>query len=86
MGARVVEIGGQDLRVLKQQLLAEAPVLSAAQIGSRLRVLIRSQIDDPIAWLGQRVGTREMDEVRPSLEDVFVTCTGQRAEGGAHVA
>ncbi|WP_408733360.1 ATP-binding cassette domain-containing protein [Shewanella sp. FJAT-52076] len=86
MGARVVEIGGQDLRTLKQQLLAEAPVLSAAQIGSRLRVLIRSQIDDPVAWLGQRVGAREMDEVRPSLEDVFVTCTGQRAGGGAHVA
>ncbi|MCL2917329.1 ABC transporter ATP-binding protein [Shewanella litorisediminis] len=86
MGARVVEIGGQDLRTLKQQLLTEAPVLSAAQIGSRLRVLIRSQIDDPVAWLGQRVGAREMDEVRPSLEDVFVTCTGQRAGGGDHVA
>ncbi|AZQ12624.1 ABC transporter ATP-binding protein [Shewanella khirikhana] len=85
MGARVVEVGGDELRALKQQLVAKPEVLSAAQIGSRLRVLVSNSVSDPIGWLGAETGNRPMDEVRPSLEDVFVTCTGERA-GGQHVA
>ncbi|MCS6209739.1 ABC transporter ATP-binding protein [Shewanella baltica] len=81
MGARVVEISGDDLRNLKQSLISESAVLSAAQIGSRLRVLVRSDIEDPIAWLKPRVASRTMEEVRASLEDVFVTCTGERLAG-----
>lgn len=76
MGASVVEVAGNDLRALKQQLISEHAVVSAAQIGSRLRVLIRNDIADPLAWLGTRVGERTVVAVRPSLEDVFVTCTG----------
>lgn len=81
MGARVVEISGDDLRTLKQSLISESAVLSAAQIGSRLRVLVRSDIEDPLAWLKPRVASRTMEEVRASLEDVFVTCTGERLTG-----
>ncbi|MCU8032986.1 MAG: ABC transporter ATP-binding protein [Shewanella sp.] len=81
MGARVVEISGDDLRTLKQSLISESAVLSAAQIGSRLRVLVRSDIEDPLAWLKPRVASRTMEEVRASLEDVFVTCTGERLAG-----
>ncbi|MCS6192274.1 ABC transporter ATP-binding protein [Shewanella baltica] len=81
MGARVVEISGDDLRNLKQSLISESAVLSAAQIGSRLRVLVRSDIEDPLAWLKPRVASRTMEEVRASLEDVFVTCTGERLAG-----
>ena len=81
MGARVVEISGDDLRNLKQSLISESAVLSAAQIGSRLRVLVRSDIEDPLAWLKPRVASRTMEEVRASLEDVFVTCTGVRLTG-----
>ncbi|AVI64416.1 ATP-binding cassette domain-containing protein [Shewanella oncorhynchi] len=81
MGARVVEISGDDLRTLKQSLISESAVLSAAQIGSRLRVLVRSNIEDPLAWLKPRVASRTMEEVRASLEDVFVTCTGERLAG-----
>lgn len=81
MGARVVEISGDDLRTLKQSLISESAVLSAAQIGSRLRVLVRSNIEDPLAWLKPRVASRTMEEVRASLEDVFVTCTGERFAG-----
>ena len=81
MGARVVEISGDDLRNLKQSLISESAVLSAAQIGSRLRVLVRSDIEDPLAWLNPRVASRTMEEVRASLEDVFVTCTGERLAG-----
>ena len=78
MGARVIEVSGDDLRTLKQSLIAESAILSAAQIGSRLRVLVRSDIADPLAWLKPRVASRTMEEVRASLEDVFVTCTGER--------
>ncbi|NRD32572.1 ABC transporter ATP-binding protein [Shewanella sp. DC2-4] len=81
MGARVVEISGDDLRTLKQSLISESAVLSAAQIGSRLRVLVRSDIEEPLAWLKPRVASRMMEEVRASLEDVFVTCTGERLTG-----
>ncbi|MGL5024905.1 MAG: ATP-binding cassette domain-containing protein [Shewanella oncorhynchi] len=81
MGARVVEISGDDLRALKQSLISESAVLSAAQIGSRLRVLVRSDIENPLAWLKPRVASRTMEEVRASLEDVFVTCTGERLAG-----
>ena len=81
MGARVVEISGDDLRTLKQSLISESAVLSAAQIGSRLRVLVRSDIENPLAWLKPRVASRTMEEVRASLEDVFVTCTGERLVG-----
>ncbi|MGI2190271.1 ATP-binding cassette domain-containing protein [Shewanella baltica] len=81
MGARVVEISGDDLRNLKQSLISESAVLSAAQIGSCLRVLVRSDIEDPLAWLKPRVASRTMEEVRASLEDVFVTCTGERLAG-----
>lgn len=90
MGARVVEVSGDDLRTLKQSLISEPEVLSAAQIGSRLRVLVRSNISEPLAWLQPRVASRTMEEVRASLEDVFVTCTGGRApvntQGVSHVA
>lgn len=90
MGARVLEVSGDDLRTLKQSLMSESAVLSAAQIGSRLRVLVRSDIADPLAWLKPKIANRAMEEVRASLEDVFVTCTGERlaahAKEASHVA
>lgn len=90
MGARVLEVSGDDLRTLKQSLMSESAVLSAAQIGSRLRVLARSDIADPLAWLKPKIANRAMEEVRASLEDVFVTCTGERlaahAKEASHVA
>jgi len=78
MGARVVEVAGDQLRALKHTLVKEAAVLSAAQIGSRLRVLVRKEIEDPVMWIRERVSGRSAEAVRPSLEDVFVTCTGGR--------
>jgi ABC-2 type transport system ATP-binding protein len=81
MGANVVEIGGNNLRQLKQQLLEFPEVLSAAQQGIRLRVLVSSNIKDPVTWLEQQPALAsavlELRVVRPSLEDVFVTATGE---------
>ncbi|WP_017026080.1 DUF4162 domain-containing protein, partial [Vibrio rumoiensis] len=82
LGAHVVEIESQNLRQLKQSLLQQNDIISAAQLGSRLRVLVSDKHQDPIAFLKQNVQLAALNEqkftlVRPSLEDVFVTCTGE---------
>jgi ABC-2 type transport system ATP-binding protein len=79
MPARVVEVSSLDLRRLKQRLLAMPQVLSAAQLGARLRVLVDKSIQEPLTFLKQQnilSQDAQLEEVRASLEDVFVTCTG----------
>ena len=79
MGAHVVEVASSNLRQLKQDLIELADVITAAQLGARLRVLVKDSISDPLAFLSQQKGIDAGDDlslVRPSLEDVFVTCTG----------
>lgn len=86
LGASVIEIDGPNLRGLKQQLGELPEVVSTAQQGTHLRVLIKEDITDPDAWLRntypQLVEGRLIHNVRPSLEDVFVHCTGGE-KGGA---
>jgi ABC-2 type transport system ATP-binding protein len=79
MGAHVVEVESNDLRQLKLQLTALPEVITAAQLGSRLRVLVSDSCSDPIAFLAQHelLDKQQLHIVRPSLEDVFVTCTGK---------
>lgn len=79
MGAHVVEIAASNLRQLKQELLNLPEVITAAQLGARLRVLVQDGIADPLAFLNQQksIGSEsDLSLVRPSLEDVFVTSTG----------
>jgi ABC-2 type transport system ATP-binding protein len=80
MGAHVVEVASSKLRQLKQQLIELPEVITAAQLGARLRVLVKDSIADPLDFLVQQKGISSIDQlslVRPSLEDVFVTCTGE---------
>ena len=80
MGAHVVEIEAPDLRQLKQELIQLPEVITAAQLGARLRVLVRNSVTDPLAFLSKQHGIKGDDTlalVRPSLEDVFVTSTGE---------
>jgi ABC-2 type transport system ATP-binding protein len=80
IGANVVEVASSNLRQLKQQLLVLPDVITAAQLGARLRVLVKDRIADPLAFLRQQQGIdsqAELSLVRPSLEDVFVTSTGE---------
>ena len=80
MGAFVVEVDSSNLRQLKQKLIKLPEVISAAQLGSRLRVLIKNKVSDPLVFLTQQKFITPQDSlalVRPSLEDVFVTCTGE---------
>jgi len=79
MGAHVVEIAAGDLRQLKQELIKLPDVISAAQLGERLRVLVKKSNVEPLNYLSvqKQVGADAvLTLVRPSLEDVFVTSTG----------
>ncbi len=80
MGAYVVEIASSNLRQLKQELVKLSEVISAAQLGARLRVLVKKSITDPLVFLSKQNGINSeanLSVVRPSLEDVFVTSTGE---------
>ncbi len=80
LGASVVEVDGDNLRWLKQQLSSLPEIVSSAQQGTHLRVLIKEEISHPELWLREihpeLVAERQIHPVRPSLEDVFVHCTG----------
>lgn len=83
MAVTVVEIETQQLRQLKAQIIQLPQVRSAAQLGVRLRVLVSKEIDDPVGWLQAKIpilATAIIKISRPSLEDVFVTCTGERRQ------
>lgn len=80
MGVNIVEVKAPNLRQLKSKLLSHSEVRSAAQIGIRLRVLIRDHVANPTQWLVNHfpeLERAEMNLARPSLEDVFVTVTGE---------
>jgi ABC-2 type transport system ATP-binding protein len=80
LAAQVVEIAASDLRQIKNSLIKLPQVISAAQLGTHLRVLVKEEVTQPIALLQQQSCLNPADQlaiVRPSLEDVFVSCTGQ---------
>ncbi|MGR5192517.1 ABC transporter ATP-binding protein [Vibrio rotiferianus] len=80
MGVSIVEVKADNLRELKEKVLQREEVRSAAQLGIRLRILIHRHIKEPIDWLTQtfpQLEGCEMNIARPSLEDVFVSVTGE---------
>ncbi|SHO55945.1 ABC transporter ATP-binding protein [Vibrio quintilis] len=80
MGVNVVEVQAPELRRLKEKLLSFPQIRSAAQLGVRLRVLVYQDVSEPVHWLRKscpELFHAEITEVRPSLEDVFVTVTGE---------
>jgi ABC-2 type transport system ATP-binding protein len=78
MAAHVVEIEAEGIRDLKQKLIHFPDIIAAAQLGNRLRVLIKKTISDPLDYLEHHnnLTNDKLQIVRPSLEDVFITCTG----------
>ncbi|EGQ9097895.1 ABC transporter ATP-binding protein [Vibrio alginolyticus] len=80
MGVNIVEVKADNLRELKEKVIQREEVRSAAQLGIRLRILIHQHIEQPIEWLTQTFPELEgcgMNIARPSLEDVFVSVTGE---------
>lgn len=80
MGVNVVEIEGPNLRDIRKRLLSLKEITAAAQLGARLRILVQDHIKDPEAYLKEREETKgatQIQRVRPNLEDVFVSATGE---------
>lgn len=86
MAADVFEVSGPELRQLRQQLLLWPQMMSAAQIGQRLRLLVYKSAGWDLGKLQHRLGADyQIESVRPSLEDVFVANTGAAyAESVSH--
>lgn len=81
MGVNIVEVKAPGLRSLKTQLLHYPDqIRSAAQLGVRLRVLIYQHVQDPIDWMKRtfpELHQAELTVARPTIEDVFVSVTGE---------
>lgn len=80
MGANVVEIEAPNLRDIRRNLLGVDGIVTAAQLGARLRVLVEKKVPNPENFLRtnpQTASATVIERVRPNLEDVFVTATGE---------
>jgi len=91
--ASVVEVECEDLPAARKVLSAQDGVLSMAQLGNRLHVLVRRSLEDPEGQvrsvLAGRCGVAAVERVPATLEDVFVAATtpnGAGASRGARAA
>jgi ABC-2 type transport system ATP-binding protein len=79
LGAVVLEIQGEHSRTLRENLLQLHGVYHCAQLGTRLHVLLREDIADPIAAVKRQLAqaglTASVNRVQANLEDVFVMAT-----------
>ncbi len=76
--ADVVEVEGPDLRKVKHELDGKPKILSTAQVGSRLRVLVDKSEPEPVDMLRNQLNAfpdLSLKPQRPNLEDVFVSAT-----------
>jgi ABC-2 type transport system ATP-binding protein len=75
----VIEVQGPDIDAIRTALRATAQVVSVAQLGMRLHVLVARGVEQPVdlvrGVLTQRNLTGEVTETRANLEDVFVSAT-----------
>lgn len=78
---KVVEVEGDKLRDARQALAQAAGIISTAMLGTRLRVLVAHEVDDPQQHVRKIVGNEmNVESARPSLEDVFVASTTEQQE------
>jgi ABC-2 type transport system ATP-binding protein len=79
LGAIVVEVEGDDARHVRRSLMKLESVFSSAQLGKRLHVLLRRDIDDPERVIKEQLARDNLNAqvrvVTPNLEDVFVMAT-----------
>ena len=80
IAASVVEVEAADTVAARHALLADSSVLSVAQLGTRLHVLLDPVAPDPEGRVLQHLRAASVAAnatlVRASLEDVFVAATG----------
>ncbi|MGP9801899.1 ABC transporter ATP-binding protein [Rheinheimera sp. NSM] len=76
LNASVFLLQSENLRQLGKQLASLSEVISTAQIGNTLRVLLVPGLTQPEHWLQQQVPGVKLQQVTANLEDVFVATTG----------
>jgi ABC-2 type transport system ATP-binding protein len=80
--ASVVEVEAEDTVAARRTLLEDSAVLSVAQLGTRLHVLLDPQTVDAADRCAARLRAAGVAArttlVEASLEDVFVAATGFR--------
>jgi ABC-2 type transport system ATP-binding protein len=81
--ASVLVVESADPRRMARFLETQGFVRSTAQIGNTLRVMVDSKIEKPAELTGRIISDAGLplarcEEVRPSLEDVFVAATQAR--------
>jgi ABC-2 type transport system ATP-binding protein len=80
--ASVVEVEAADTAAARLALAGDRAVLSVAQLGVRLHVLLDPAADAPEARVRDRLRSAgveaQVESVGASLEDVFVAATGFR--------
>lgn len=82
VAGRAIEVTGTDLRAVSRHLAENPHILSVAQVGSRLRVLVRAEAEDPTRVVADNLtGFADIttQPTRPNLEDVFVLATREGA-------
>jgi ABC-2 type transport system ATP-binding protein len=89
--ASVLVIGSSEPRRIARFLATREFVHSTAQIGNTLRVLVDRDMQDPGAVASRAIRAAGLDlesceQVRPSLEDVFVASTQARKAARDHAA
>ena len=79
--AKVVEVESLQIRDVRKRLVALTGVLDAAQIGSRLHVLVSPDIPSPVDYLDKNLDdtAAKLQLIKPNLEDVFVMATQAHA-------
>ena len=84
LDAVVVEVESSRLRDARACMASVDGLLSIAQLGSRLRVMVSREIEEPEQVLRASFATAgveaTVERTRPSLEDVFVGATQKRAQ------
>ena len=78
LNCQVVEVEVNNSRSTKRSLESHKNIHSATQLGARLRVLVDNSVNDAETWLLQFDDVVSAKAVRPNLEDVFVSVTGER--------
>ncbi len=78
LNCQVVEVEVNNSRSTKRILESHKHIHSATQLGARLRVLVDNSVNNAETWLLQFDDVVAAKTVRPNLEDVFVSVTGER--------
>ena len=81
MGGAVFEVDGAHLRQLKLHLLGITSVISAAQLGARLRVLVSHAEAEPLPFLQQQV--RQFDTQMDAQHHAEIDANSMRADSDA---